>query len=161
MEGKKAEAEKATVNYDMYQDLLVNTKTKTCANSTALLEAERTTEAMLWFYNNSSCRSLNRSERLISQCSALRFLNQTQLQQVFQTFSIEDFQSMNWKEILDNYARLLIRGGHEKKDSISKVMRATGGERKGTPYGRLEELQHILADIFGFDVVPHAPLNHH
>ena len=73
------------------------------ANSTTLLEAERTTEAMIWFYNNSSRRSLNHSERRILQCSALRFLNQTQLQQVFQTFAIKDFQSMNLDEFKRNY----------------------------------------------------------
>lgn len=141
-------------------DLLVNTREKKAANASDLIEARKTTEAMNWLYKNSS-RALNHSARLNSRSTILKYLNQAQLQEVFQTFSIEDFQSMNYKEILDNYARLLIRGGHEKKDSISKVMRVAGGERKGTPYGRLEELQHILADIFGFDVVPHAPLNHH
>ena len=116
---------------------------------------------MAWFYESSS-HTLNRSEAMTSNSTALKYLNQTQLQEVFQTISIEDFQSMNYEELQQNYARFLFRGGHEKYDSIKKILRATKDQRKGMPYSKVEELKHILADIFRFDVVRHAPVtNHH
>ena len=116
---------------------------------------------MAWFYESSS-HSLNRSEAMTSNSTALKYLNQTQLQEVFQTFSIEDFESMNLDELHRNYTGVLVRGGHEKKDSIMKVVQATKDQRKDLPYSKVVELKHILADIFGFDAVPHAPVaNHH
>ncbi len=62
---------------------------------------------------------------------------------------------MNLRELCHYHTQLLIRGGHKKKDSIKMVVQATADQRRGLPYSKAEELTHILADIFGFDVVPH------
>ena len=68
---------------------------------------------------------------------------------------------MDLDELKRNYTQLLIRGGHDKKDSIRKIMNATAAQREGSPYSRAEEVTHILADIFGFDAVPRAPVTNH
>ena len=162
MEKKRAEVEKCTLNHDMSMDLLICAREAKAANATDLIEAERVVKAMAWIYKNDSSRHLNHSERLTKRCSILRNLNQAQLQKVFQTFCIKDFQSMNFDELCRNYTQVLIRGGHEKKDIIRKAVRATAEQRKSSPYSREEELKHILVDIFGFGVVPHSPVtNHH
>jgi len=158
---KTDEAKESTLNHDMSLDQLVDTRKQKAAISTDLIEAERTTEAMAWFYHT-SFHQLDRSEQQTTKSSVLKCLNQAQLQEVFQTFSIEDFESMNLDELHRNYTGVLVRGGHEKKDSIMKVVQATKDQRKDLPYSKVDELKHILADIFGFDAVPHAPVaNHH
>lgn len=157
MKKRQDELEEYTSNSETYMDLLITTREAKAASATDLIETERITNAMSWIYTQLFHR-LNHSELYTERCSILKNLNQAELQEVFQTFSIEDFQSMTFKELCRNYTQLLIRGGHEKKDSIKMVVEATEDERRGLAYSKKEELKHILADIFGFDGVPHAPV---
>ena len=112
------------------KNLLITTREAKAASATDLIETERITNAMSWIYTQLFHR-LNHSELYTERCSILKNLNQAELQEVFQTFSIEDFQSMNFKELCRNYTQLLIRGGHKKKDSIKMVVEATADERRG------------------------------
>ena len=160
MQKRQDELEECTSNSETYMDQLITTREAKAASATDLIEAERITNTMSWIYTQTFHR-LNHSELYSERCSILKNLNKAELQEVFQTFSIEDFQGMNFKELCRNYTQLLIRGGHEKKDSIKMVVEATADERRGLAYSKKEELKHILADIFGFDGVPHAPVTSH